>query len=56
MAKTRPENVFKSGFRRVLGFIWEGFGTVWGLIWPLLGDFWATLGAGLARLVKMVEE
>ena len=37
MAKTKPQNVFKSGFGRVLGFLWEGFGTVWALFWALLG-------------------
>ena len=35
----------KSGFGRVLGFIWDGVGTVWGLSWTPLGGLGSLLGA-----------
>ena len=50
--KKSPQNASKSGFRRVLGFIWEGFGTVLGLFSTLLRDFWLFFGRSKSSFCK----
>ena len=57
MVKKRPQNALKSGFGRVLGFIWEGFGTVWAVFWSLLGTlgpfFWCSKSICFKHRSKM---
>ena len=56
MAKTRPQNVLKSGFGRVLGFIWEGFGTVWALFWALFGASGPFFGRSRSSFYKALVQ